>query len=100
MQVWCMLGMSDPVRSVPAQPAEQAAALEGLLWVGAIVMACLAAVVVLLHLCRRMSSSHRYSQADFGLDELRRLRDRERLSPTEYEAIRQKSLHRSGKFPG
>ncbi len=100
MQVWCMLGMSDPVRSVPAQPAEQAAALEGLLWVGAIVMACLAAVVLLLHLCRRTNSSHGDSQADFSLDELRSLRDCGSLTATEYEAIRQKSLHRSGKFSG
>ncbi|MHC4697038.1 MAG: hypothetical protein ACYTFA_09865 [Planctomycetota bacterium] len=92
--------MSDPVRSVPAQQAEQAAALEGLLWVGAIVMACLAAVVLLLHLRRRMNSSHRDSQADFSLHELRRMRDRGSLSATEYEAVKQKYLHRSGKFSG
>ena len=99
MWVWFLLGNGGAAKPALAQSSEQAAALAGLLWIGAIVLAFLAVVVLLQRLRRRMNSSHSESGADFTLDELRRLRDGGSLTAAEYEAIKRKSLHSSGKFP-
>lgn len=57
----------------------------------AVVTACVL-VIVLPHLLRKaMTNARRTAPADFTLEDLRRLRDRGSITPTEYEALCRKT---------
>ena len=92
-----MLALSP---SVLGQPSGRAATFEGLLWIGAIVLAFLLIVVVLHHVHKKMDASGKSGRADFTLQELRRLRDDGRLTEAEYEVLKRTTLDGYGKFPG
>ena len=83
-----------------AQSVEQAAMFEGTLWIGAIVLAVLVAVVLLFRFRRKVGSSDHRGRPDFTLEELRALRDRGNLTAAEYDAVKERVLDRSGRFPG
>lgn len=87
------------VKAGLAQSSEQIAAFEGLLRVGAIVLASLLAVALVHHISKRLDASRRDIRADFTLDQFRRLRDKGSLSAAEYDAIKRESLHGSHEFP-
>ena len=63
-------------------------AFEALLWFGALVLAILLAVAIVGCLRRRIRASRLNARPSFTLNELRRLRDRGELTPSEYAALR------------
>ena len=82
-----------------ARSSEPIPAFEGLLWMGAIVLAFPLAFALVHHFGKRLDASRGDVRADFTLDQLRRLRDKGSLSEPEYDAIKRESLHGSHEFP-
>ena len=82
------------------QAGRQEAAIECLMWMGAIIMALLMAVVVVLFIRKRLRAARQPGGPDFSLEQLRRLRDQGSLTDEEYEAIKQKSIAQTDPFNG
>jgi hypothetical protein len=82
------------------QPSQRPKAFEGLLWIGAIVLAFLLVVVLLQYVRTRLDASRRYARADFTLQELRRLRENGHLTETEFGTLKRKTLDVCDKFSG
>lgn len=90
----------DLFAPVLVQTEKRAAAFEGLVWIGGIVLVFLLIVVLLQHVHKRLHSSRRGDAADFTLQDLRRLRENGGLTEAQFEALKQKTLDGCGKFSG
>ena len=64
------------------------AALESLLWFGALVGIILSAIVVLLWLRKRLQNADPGATLGLTLDDLRRQRERGMLTPQEYQRLK------------
>lgn len=75
-----------------ARLTEQSAILQGLLWLGLVGIVALLKVVIGSCLEGKTTPPSRTSYLVFVLEELRRLRDRGRLTSAEYEALKRRML--------
>jgi|GEM_PF-3800385 len=78
--------------AVSASPENHEAIVEGMLWVGGIVVAFALAVVVLSCVKKRLEARPKPTEAVFGLDELREMKDKGELTTEQYEALRQRTI--------
>jgi len=83
-----------------AESVGYAEAIPGLLWLAAVVAAAILAAVAGRMLFRRLAFSARTVAPALTLEEVRRLRDRSRLTEAEYEALRNKLLARAAEPAG
>ncbi len=75
-----------------AEMGGQAAVFQSILLFGAVVLAALLAFVILLYLRRRLRSGDASSGRSLSLDELRSLRDRGKLTDSEYAVLREQAI--------
>lgn len=75
-----------------AQAAEQAAVLQGLLWLGVVGGVMLLGVATGLYLRKKSMVAARRSSPSFALEDLRRLLAAGRLTRAEYESLKRKTL--------
>ena len=68
----------------------ESAAFEGILWLGGIVFAILAAVLIVRYWLRRVYNPWQDNRPSFTLQELRCLRDQGEISEVEYETLKQR----------
>lgn len=72
-----------------ANPVDGGGAYEALLWMGALLVLILLAVVGTAYIRRQFRGSKRAGESSFTLEELCRLRDRGAVTTEEFEALKQ-----------
>ncbi len=90
------IGIPALVQALAVPPAgrfgKQEAALEGLVWLGALVLATLLIALVALYVRKRFLRRSEVQTPEFTLDELRKLRDAGELTVAQYEALRDRMV--------
>lgn len=75
-----------------AQSAQYSQALEGVLWLGAVVTVVILATLIARIVWRRLNPTNRTDHPAFTFEDLRRLREMGDLTEPEYETLRRKLL--------
>ena len=82
----------DCVAHMGPTPSSDEALFAMMLWLGGVILAILAAVLIAAYVRRRTREAMESSSAELGLDELRRLRDRGELTLSQYEALKKRTI--------
>ncbi len=92
MNAFCLLSIHQLAGVLAAQSTEQKKMFEGLLWMGATILALVFAGALVAYFRKRVASHGEGEGPDFTLDELRRLKEAGNLTPAEYEALKKRSI--------
>ena len=92
MNAFCLLSIHQLAGVLAAQSTEQKKMFEGLLWMGATILALVFAGALVSYFRKRVASHGEGEGPDFTLDELRRLKETGSLTPAEYEALKKRAI--------
>ena len=92
MNAFCLLSIHQLAGVLAAQSTEQKKMFEGLLWMGATILALVFAGALVAYFRKRAVSHGEGEGPDFTLDELRRLKEAGSLTPAEYEALKKRAI--------
>ncbi|UCE58205.1 MAG: hypothetical protein JSU63_12270 [Phycisphaerales bacterium] len=92
MNAFSLFSIHGLATVLAAQSTEQKKVLEGLLWMGVIIVALVFAAALITYLRKRVVSQGDCEAPDFTLDQLRRLKEAGRLTPIEYETLKKRAI--------
>ena len=87
-----LIGLANNVVQIGASSGKRAAAWDGLIWFGVMVLAIMVCAVVLAWFRKRIRNENDKEGPAFSLEDLRQLKSQGDLSDEEFELLKQKTL--------